>query len=281
MTPGLRRALLAIYIFVAAAVFLYLGFPTEALRTVIGHRLSAGLAGLTVAVGAVRPSLSAGLVLKDVRISQAQRLLAVFDQMHIQPELLSWLQPRSGYSFRGSLGNGEVSGRAELDDAAPTPKVSLSARLNGIMIQQVDGLRGLYGSRLAGRLDGTLNTTEAGALTGKLTITEAQVDLPAPILAQDRFTFRTVEADVSLQNRSLLLRNGRLRGNELDADVSGTVVLDQPQAANALNLSGRVTPHHAFLARMEGSIPAGLLRRRAAIPFRVNGPLEAPGFSLN
>jgi hypothetical protein len=35
------------------------------------------------------------------------------------------------------------------------------------------------------------------------------------------------------------------------------------------------------MAKAEGSLPAGLLRRRAAIPFRVSGPLDAPGFSLN
>jgi hypothetical protein len=84
-----------------------------------------------------------------------------------------------------------------------------------------------------------------------------------------------------MQNRSLLLRNGRLKGNELDAEIAGSIALDRPPGANALNLSGRVTPHHAFLARAEGSIPAGLLRRRAGIPFRISGPLDAPGFSLN
>ena len=167
MTPGLRRLLLAIYIFVAAAAFLYLGFPTEALRTVIGHRLGASLAGLSVAVGAVRPSLSAGLVLKDVRISQTQKLLAVFDRVHIQPDLLSWLQPRTGYSFRGSLGNGEISGRAELDATAPTAKVSMSARFNGIMIQQVDGLRELRRVRDNRAVTRTLNDLEQGVRSGR------------------------------------------------------------------------------------------------------------------
>jgi hypothetical protein len=107
------------------------------------------------------------------------------------------------------------------------------------------------------------------------------VELASPVFDQSSFTFRTVEADITLQNRNLLLRNGRLRGNELDAEISGTVGLNQPQGAGALNLSGRVTPHAAFMAKAEGSLPANLLRRRAAIPFRVSGSLEAPGFSLN
>ena len=68
----------------------------------------------------------------------------------------------------------------------------------------------------------------------------------------------------------------------MDAEVSGTIVAG-PAAGRAgrVNLSGRVTPHPAFLAKTEGSLPPSLLRRRTAIPFRVSGPLDAPGFSLN
>ena len=281
MTAALRRGLLALYIVAAAAVFLYIGFPSEALRAYVSDRLGASLPGLSVAIGAVRPSLTAGLVLKEVRISHAQQPVAVLSRLSVEPELLTLLQKRSGYGFSGSLGGGEITGRAEVDAVGPAPKVSMTARIGGILLQQVDGLRGLYGHRLSGRLDGNLSTTEAGALNGKFTITEGQVELAEPLLAQSRFTFRTVEAELTLQNRNLVLRNGRLKGNELDAEVSGAIALDQPQAAGAMNLTGRVTPHHAFLARAEGSLPPGLLRRRAAIPFRISGPLDAPGFSLN
>lgn len=282
MTPALRRTLLILYIGVAAAVFLYVGFPSDALRSHLSHRLSAGLPGLSVGIGALRPTLTVGLELTDVRITYAQNPVAAFDRVRIQPDLLSLFQSRTGYSFSGSLGGGEVTGRADVDDAAgPAPKISMNARIDGILIQQVDRLRSLYGNRLSGRLDGRLNTTEAGALNGKLTITDGQIELASPLLAQNRFTFRTMEADLTLQNRSLLLRSGRLKGNELDADVSGTITLDPPQTANAMNLAGRVTPHHALLSRAEGGIPAGLLRRRAAIPFRISGSIDAPGFSLN
>jgi type II secretion system protein N len=281
MTAALRRALLALYIVAAAAVFLYVGFPSEVLQSYVSHRLSASLPGLSVVIGEVRPTLTAGLQLSQVRISHAQKPVATLGRVRIQPDLLSLLQTRSGYTFSGSLGDGEISGRAEIDSAEFAPKVSMNARIAGILIQQVDGLRGLYGSRLSGRMDGQLTATEAGALNGKLTITEAQVELASPLLDQSRFTFRTVDADLTLQNRSLLVRSSRLKGNELDADVSGTIALDQSQAATAMSLTGRVTPHHAFLARAEGSIPQGLLRRRAAIPFRISGPLDAPGFSLN
>jgi len=282
MTTTVRRVLLAVYIAVAAAVFLYMGFPTETLRAAASQRLSASLPGLSVEIGAV--GLTAwppGLLLKEVRIQHGLKPVAVLDRLQIQPDLLSLFQTRSGYAFSGAIGGGEITGRAEADSTGPVPAISMNARIGGLRVQQVDGLRSLYGSRLSGRMDGQLTINESGALNGKFTITEGQVELSAPLLAQNRFTFRTVDADLVYQNRSLQLRSGRLKGNELDAEVSGTIALDPAQAGNAVNLSGRVTPHHTFLTRAEGSIPATLLRRRTGIPFRISGPLDAPGFSLN
>ena len=280
LTPTLRRVLLAAYLGAAALVFLYVGFPSEALRTHVAYRLGASLPGLTLAVAEVRPALPAGISLRDVRISHADKPLAVIDRLRVQPDLPSLLRSKTSYGFDGAIGAGDLSGRAEVDSTGPQPKVSLNARFGGVLLQQVPGLRGLYGSQLAGRLDGSFVVNEAGVLTGKLTVTDGQVELASPVFDQRSFTFRSMEADITLQNRRLLLRNGRLRGNELDAEISGTVGLDQPQGAGTLNLSGRVTPHAAFMARAEGSLPANLLRRRAAIPFRVSGSLEAPGFSL-
>jgi type II secretion system protein N len=219
--------------------------------------------------------------LRGVRVSYADKPLAVIDRLRVQPELMSMLQPRTIYDFDGSTGSGRISGRAEIDSTGPKPEASLNARVGGVLLQQVPGLQELYGSRLSGRLDGTLTVSNAGALTGKLTVTDAQLELAAPMFDQKNFTFRTADADITFQNRSLLLRNGRLKGNELDAEVSGAIVLGQTPGAGTLSLSGRLTPHPAFMAKAEGSLPANLLRRRTAIPFRVSGPLDAPGFSFN
>ena len=281
LTPRAQRILLAAYILAAAAVFLYIGFPSEALRTHVAHRLSAGLPGLNVTVAGVQPSLPAGLALRGVRIAYADQPLAVFEHLRVQPELMSILQPKTIYSFEGSAGSGSISGRAEIDASGEKSKTSLNARIGGVLLQQVPGFQNIYGSRLSGRLEGTFSVNEAGVLNGKLTLAETQVELATPVFDQKSFTFRTADADITFQNRTLLLRNGRLKGNEMDAEVTGSIALGPNPGAGTLNLNGRLTPHPAFLARAEGALPANLLRRRTAIPFRVTGPLEAPGFALN
>jgi type II secretion system protein N len=242
--------------------------------------MNASLPGLSVAVEEVRPSLPAAVVLHGIRISREDQTLAVIDRLRIQPELLSMFGPRSGFDLSGTAGGGEFTGRAEIDSTGPHPKTSGNARITGVVLQEIAGLQGPYGSRLSGRLDGTFSFGGAGSLTGKLIVTDGKVELASPVLDQKDFNIRTAEADFSLQNQSFLLRNVRLKGNELDAEISGTIALGLPQGADALNLRGRLTPHPAFMARAEAGIPANLLRRRGGLPFRVSGPLDAPGFSL-
>lgn len=282
MTTRNRRLLLVLYLVSAALVFLYIGFPSEALRAHVTHSLSAGLPGLSVVIGDMRPALlPAGVVLKGVRVYHANSPLAVIDQLRIHPDLFSLWQAKTHYDFDGTIGDGQIAGTAETDTAGGRKRVSLNARLAGVLLQKLPATQSLFGNKLAGRLDGTLGVNDAGTLTGKLAVSEGRVELATPLFDQNGFSFRTAEADLSLQNRTVMVRNGRMKGNDMDAEVSGTIALDVAQGKNALNLNGRVTPHPAFLAKVEGSLPPALLRRRAGISFKVSGALNAPGFSFN
>jgi type II secretion system protein N len=281
MSTRNRRLLVGLYLLSAALVFLYIGFPSEALRAHVTHSLSAGLPGLSVAIGDMRPALPAGIVLKGVRVYHANVPLAVIEQLRIHPDLFSLWQAKTHYDFDGTVGEGQIAGTAETDTAGGRKRVSLNARLAGVLLQKLPATQSLYGNKLAGRLDGTLGVNDAGALTGKLAVSEGRVELATPLFDQNGFSFRTAEADLSLQNRTVMVRNGRMKGNDMDAEVSGTISLDLAQGKNALNLSGRVTPHPAFLAKVEGSLPPTLLRRRTGISFKVSGALNAPGFSFN
>lgn len=281
MTATKWRWLLVLYIVVAALVFLYVRFPSETLRTYAAHRLSAGLPGLSVAVENVRPALFAGIELQGVNVSRGNQPLVVIDRLRIHPDWLSLLQTQTSYEISGSAGGGQIAGRMAIDSSSPNPRIVGNCQISGILLQQLTDWRGPYGSKLSGQLDGNLTLGGVGMLTGKFTVSNAKIELASPVFDQKDFSFRTADANISLQNQMLMLRNGRLKGTELDAEVSGTIDLGQPQGDNALNLSGRLTPHPAFISRAEASIPPNLMRRRTGIPFKIRGTMDAPGFSLN
>jgi type II secretion system protein N len=283
MTPGAKSwgYGYAAYGLAAVLVLLYVFFPSEALRTHIARRVNAALPGLTVTIGEIRPSLPAAVMLKSVDIRHGDTPVLTIERLRIAPRVQSWLRDAGRYALSGSAGGGEISGEARSEPDGAASLAGLSLRLEGAQMEKIAGLQGVYGSRLSGRLTVELNSKEPGGLAGRLTATEAQVELAQPIFDQKTLTFRTVDAELSLQNRSLTLRSGRLRGDELDADIAGTIALDPATAPNALRLNGRLVPHREFIARMEGKLPPNFLRRRGGLSFRLTGSLAEPGFSLN
>ncbi len=89
-----------------------------------------------------------------------------------------------------------------------------------------------------------------------------------------------------MQNRNLVINGFSATGNQLDLKITGRIKLNQNDPAkNALNLTGSVTPHHVFLAKIEKDIPVGFLRNKksgqTAISFKLDGTLDDPRFSLN
>lgn len=282
MSAATRRIWVWAYLIGVLLVCLVIGFPSDALRAHVAHRLSAGLPGVTVSIEGIRPVLPPGVELQDVGVYRAGAPLLMLDRLRVAPELLSLIGRATQYRFQGSVAGGEINGSAQ--EQAPKEQrgaVRMQAQWTGVLLQRLPALQGIHGSRVSGRMEGSLTLNDQGSLTGKLRVADSQVELARPLFDLKGFSFRTFDADLSLQNRTIVVRNGRLRGNEMDAELSGTVLLDPSAGAGALNISGRITPHHAFMARLEGSLPAGLMRRRTAIPFKINGPLDSPGLSFN
>jgi len=123
------------------------------------------------------------------------------------------------------------------------------------------------------------------SMTGNLTLSDCRIDFDQPVIGQSSLGFRKIDADLVLNNGNLAIKKCSARGNQLDADISGTIAINTESRRNALNLNGSVTPHHGFLVKMEKSIPADLLRQKKAgktsISFKVGGTLETPDFRLN
>ena len=117
-------------------------------------------------------------------------------------------------------------------------------------------------------------------------MTNCRLELAAAIFNQNRFEFKNIDTDLALQKRTLVINGFKATGNQLDLNIVGRVKLNSGDPAkNALNLTGTVTPHHVFMAKIEKDIPINLLSKKksgqTAISFKIDGTLNDPGFSLN
>ena len=273
------------YIIAITGVFLYYLFPSDTLKTYLAYRLSQGNPDITVTIDRVNPVLPPGINLHDVGIVHQNEALIDLDSLKIMPGVLSLFSDKSTVNFKGRVNAGTFSGRAELDDTSGGQVVKCDGRISGIQVQGIPALQRLPADKISGVLNGDFTYAKAGpnrSLEGKLTLSQCRIELTEAVFNLNSLEFKDIDADLMLKNDTLTIKHTRAKGNQLDADLTGTIGLT---GNNALNLTVSVTPHHLLLAKIEKTLPMDFLRKKkagkAGIEFKIDGTLDEPGFSLN
>ena len=283
-----KSLLYTVYIIGITGVFLYYLFPSDTLKTYLEYRLSQTNPDITVTIDHVSPVIPPGINLHDVGIVHQNKALVDLDNLKIMPGILSLFSDTSTVNFKGRVNAGTFSGRAEIDDNAGRLEVKGDGRISGIQVQGIPALQRLPADKIVGLLSGNFTYANTGpnrSLEGKLTLSQFRIELNKAVFNVKSLEFRDIDADLMLKNDILTIKNTIAKGNQLDADLTGTIVLTGKTGENALDLTVSVTPHHLLLAKIEKNLPMDFLRKQkagnAAISFNIDGTLDEPGFSLN
>jgi len=215
-------------------------------------------------------------------------VLIDLDSIKITPELLSIFSSNKTTNFRGRVHAGTVEGMMHADSRSDQGTEKIEGTISGVQVRGISALQGLTAHKISGNLGG--NFMIAGkwpnrSMTGQLTLSDSRIDFDPPVMGLPALEFTKIDTDLALNKGSLAIKKFSARGNQINADISGTIALDKGGRQNALNLEGSVTPHHGFLAKMQSSIPASFLRQKTAgntaISFTIGGTVESPAFKLN
>ena len=277
-----------IYIIAITGIFLYFLFPSDTLKTYLAYRLSQGNPEVTVTIDRVRPVIPPGISLYNVAIAHQNKPLVDLEKLKLMPGILSLFSDTTTVNFKGYLNAGTISGRAELDDNSGVQEVKGDGRISGLQVEGIPALQRLPADKIAGVLNGNFTFANVGSdrsLTGKLTLSKSKIELKKAVFNVKSLEFRDIDADLIVKNDTLTINQTKARGNQLDADLTGTIVLAGLAGKQAMDLSVSVTPHHLLLAKIEKNIPMDFLRNKkageAAISFKIDGTLDKPNFSLN
>jgi type II secretion system protein N len=289
MRPSKKTLLYTAYVIGITIFFLWYLFPSDTLKAYLTYRLTPENSNFTIKIGRIKPVLPPGITLQDVVIDQQSKTLANLASLKIMPELRSLFSDKTAVDFKGRVYQGSLSGRVELGGDQQNNGIKIDADVAGIQLQQIPILKQLSDHEISGGLTGSFtyaDTKPNRQLSGNLSVSNCRVILAMPVFSQKSFDFKDIAAELTLQNNRLIIKKLNAKGNQLDFDLAGNVDLNGTDpAANKLNLTGTVTPHHVFLAKIEKEIPVGLLRSKkaggTAISFRVDGTMDEPGFSLN
>jgi type II secretion system protein N len=281
------RILWAIYIICAALFFFYILFPSETLKEYVADQIRQAHPGLTVEIGRLKPGFPPALKLYDVSVYHLGQILAEMENLKISPNILSLFLSTTHLSFKGTGHGGTLKGQVDISTNSANREMTIDADLAGIQVNDLEALSAITTHQISGNLDGTLrfktNAPQQG-LSGDLILTDGQIEFSPPLLNQNTLAFNTIEADVMLNNRSLIISRCQIEGNQLGAHFSGSIKISGRSARKILDLSGTVNPHAALLAKLGKNIPqllAGSDSDKQGFPFRITGTMDSPEYSFN
>lgn len=288
MRPSKKTILYTAYIIGISIFFLWYLFPSEVLKDYLAYRLSQGNPEVVVRIDRISPVLPPGIKLHEVDISHREMALLEFQSLKIMPGLSSLFGDATRIDFDGQVYDGRLQGQAEINSAPESSRLKIDGRLKGIEVQQISALQQLSDHDISGGLHGNFVFDAGNAdpkLSGNLAIENCRLELLTAVFNQRTFEFKNVNAELALQNQTLVVNGFNATGNQLDLKVAGSISINKSNLSkNLLNLTGTVTPHHVFLANIEKDIPMDFLRNKktgkTAISFKIDGTLKDPEFSF-
>ena len=289
MKPSRKTLLYAAYIIGVTLFFLWYLFPSETLKDYLAYRLSRGNPNVRVAIDRISPVLPPGIKLHRVDVSRQNMALIELESLKLMPGLGSIFKDTNTINFNARMYEGQLSGRAEIGTGAETQGLKIDGTIAGVQVQNIAALQVLSGHDISGSLGGNfvLAVDEAEPeISGNFSLNNCRLDLAAAVFNLDFLEFKLVNADLALQNRNLVIKKFSATGSQLDLKLAGRINLNpRNMAGNEMNLTGTVTPHHVFLAKIEMDLPENFLRQKKSgqttIPFKISGTMEDPDLSLN
>lgn len=274
--------LCSIYIIVVGVFFIYYLFPSDAVKKYITSNLNRANPELNITIDNIKPVFPPGLRLYNVTLYRLSNLLLEAKQIKITPGLLSLFRPKTTFFFKAEAYEGILEGRADI----MANKLMINADLSGVRTKDMSVVQNLANRKISGMLSGKVtysgNREFAGTVNAKLTLLNCEVELLTPVFNLESFSFESIAADVTINNRKIQINECIIKGNQADGGISGSVNLKNPLGKSFLNLTGTIKPHHLLIENLQKSFPVKSLLKtgKGGLPIRLYGTIDQPDFSL-
>ena len=274
--------LCSIYIIVVGVFFIYYLFPSDAVKKYIAFNLNRANTELNITIDNIKPVFPPGLRLYNVSLYRLSNLLLEAKQIKITPGLLSLFRPKTTFFFKAEAYEGILEGRADI----MANKLMINADLSGVRTKDMSVVQNLANRKISGMLSGKVrysgNREFAGTVNAKLTLLNCEVELLTPVFNLESFSFESIAADVTINNRKIQINECIIKGNQADGEISGSVNLKNPLGKSFLNLTGTIKPHHLLIENLQKSFPVKSLLKtgKSGLPISLYGTIDQPGFSL-
>jgi len=276
-----------LYALLATAFFMVLLFPGRTVTAYMNRRLAAMDPLLSMEADSVRLSLPPGIKMSGVDFHHGNLHLFHCEDARVSAVLGSILKSEKRIRFQARLAGGEISGHAALAMNGPAERLRAEADLDGVRLDRLDALKAIDRFGLSGTLKGHLTLdgggTPAALTNGKLAAAGLRIALKKPIYGIAELTVDPADAEFSIKRSRLQIKSLAFGGTMVEGKINGSIAIRTPFGKSRLNLSGNVKPQPELFARLQETLPGGLVNPRTlgtrGLSFRLRGSADDPKVS--
>ena len=277
-----------LYALLATVFFLVLLFPEQTVKAYVDARLAAIDPSLHMIAETIRPTLPPGLKLIGVDLNRDSVQLAHFDVVRVSPDLATLLQDKKQVQFQARLADGTIEGRLTMADDSATGLLRMEADLTGIQLDKIGVIAANTPYDISGALTGRVThdggRPPTGGTSGVLTVSELQITPKTPFFGITELVIDQTDADFSMSSGNLRLKSLTFNGPMVEGKITGIIELRAPLTQSRLNLTGSAKPRPELIARLQETIPQGVINARTmgtqGVTFRIRGSIDNPDVSM-
>jgi type II secretion system protein N len=266
-------------------VFLYI--LSELMKEILISRMIRLQPSTQLEIDRVRPTIPPGIKIEPLTIVYDNVPVLRLDTLKITPHLFSMLGNNKKFSFKGTLGDGELKGTALVTTASSGEQVQGDLRLNGVSLDFLEILSQYPNFKPDGIMNAVVNfdsTKGGGAADINLEIASARIVLEPPLMDLKTLEFSLIKAQLAATPRMVQIRSCEASGDQLEGKLTGAVVLRQPLADSRLTLSLTAKPQPTFIADHKNDMIGGLLAsgnvQKRGLIFRISGTIDNPNYVI-
>ncbi len=287
---SLRFFLYLAYAVILTSVLLYVRFPKEKFKTFCEKQIEQILPDTVSNIDSIVYKFPLSASLENIRISKTgddKPSDVVMNRLAVS------LAPKKFWrtlQLDGELYSGQFIAELDLDRSAESFQLR-DIQLKGLDAGEVAKGLGIIDREITGRVDfsgeyqGENGKSSGGSGEGTVKVASGSMGLLQPILALSTIEFETIVVNVSHENGSLSLAEGKMVGKEINADFTGELKVVAPFLNSTVLLSGHLDPEGGYLRShpKEQKVVQRLLQRYKmnALPFKMGGTVKRPLFRFS
>ncbi len=287
MKPATKIFLYIVFGVVALVIFLYLRFPSEMVKLALQDQLKSVDPKASLEIDRIKPAIPPGLTLEPLSARYADMPILRMNFLKITPSLFNVFSSSSRYAYRGELGSGDLRGRAVTAVKNDRSQSKITVTLNRVPLNYLEILQQWKGVKADGELDADIvfDTAKGGGTADvDLEISPARIAFDPPLMDVAALDFSQLKGRLMVTRRMLQIKNCDAVGNQIDGNLTGTIVLREPIEESRMSLSLTVKPRQAFLADHKNDVIGGLLSsanaQKRGIVFRISGTINNPRYVI-